>query len=127
MITQEAYLMGRDKEYPPTPDMLFKARSLLVRVNSFFMELGMEVHDKDVSSGYRPGHYNRKAGGTIKSGHLKCEAIDLFDEDRTKTKAILKAPHLLEKYGLYMENPRYAASWVHLDIKIRNKHIFIPY
>lgn len=127
MISREAYLMGREKEYLPTQQMLEDAKTLLSRVHALFADLGIELHDSDVSSGYRPGHYNTAVGGAPKSTHVLCQAIDLKDHTRRLVNAILAAPHLLEKHGLYMEDPKHTKTWCHLDIRPRKKHIFTPY
>lgn len=137
MISRDAYFMGRDKEFPPTPQMESDANTLLLRVEDLCYDLGIELHDEDVGSGYRPGRYNIEAGGSPKSAHLLCLAIDLDDDDMRLQKAILAAPHLLEKHGLYMEDPAYTVEvnivtgkkerWVHLQTRATRKRIFLPY
>lgn len=136
MISLEAYLMGRDKEFPPTAEMLAGANTLLNRVEELFYDLGIELTDDDLSSGYRPGYYNTIAGGSINSTHRLCLGIDLDDDDRNKQKAILGAPQLLDKHGLYMEDPYYTVEvngktekkerWVHLQTRKTRNRVFKP-
>ena len=125
-ISLEAYLMGRDKEYPPTAEMLSGANTLLLRVEALFYDLGIELTDEDLSSGYRPGKYNKAAGGSPRSAHLHCVALDLKDRTRKFRDAILAAPHLLEKHGLYLEDPKHTPTWIHLQTRPTRKRIFIP-
>ena len=127
MISYSAYMMGRDEEFPPTAEMIANARDLLDRVEAFFKDLGILVGDEHLSSGYRPGKHNLAANGASKSPHLNCTGLDLKDPYRKLKTVIFSAPHLLEKHGLYMEDPRYTPTWVHLDTKQRKRRIFIPY
>ncbi len=126
MISLEAYLMGREKEFPPSPDMLLGANSLLQRVESLFYDLGIELTDKDLSSGYRPGHYNTKVGGSPNSAHLHCVAIDLKDPNKNLANKILANPHLLDKHGLYLEDPYYTKTWIHLQTRKTRNRVFKP-
>ncbi len=118
--------MRRDIQYPPTPEMLASANTLLAKIEGLFYDLGIDLNDDDVSSGYRPGHYNKTAGGSAKSSHLLCLALDLKDPNKKLAKAVLAAPHLLEKWGLYLEDPKYTINWLHLQTRATRKRIFIP-
>ena len=138
MISLKAYLMNRDAEFPPTSEMLAGANDLLERVDSFFHDLGIELEDEDVSSGYRPGRYNKAAGGSPKSSHLNCVALDLkkpirealidhfpkwkeaTSEDRRK---LVK---LLDKHKLYLEHLDSTPSWIHLQTRPTKYPIFYP-
>lgn len=126
MIGLKAYLMGRDTLYPPTPDMLADANMLLLKVEGLFYDLGINLDDDDLSSGYRPGHYNTAAGGSPNSSHLKCMALDIKDVGHKLIKKILAAPHLLEKWDLYMEHPSKTPTWLHLQTRPTKKRIFLP-
>jgi uncharacterized protein YcbK (DUF882 family) len=122
MIDLKTYLMGRDKIYTLNEQQKRNAIKLLEKINALFSELKIKV---SLSSGYRPGHFNKAAGGSARSGHLTCEAIDLADLDGSlKEKITLE---LLEKYDLYMENGDYTRSWVHLQTRKTRNRVFNPY
>lgn len=123
MITVSEILMGRHHEYPPTPEMLDNLSTLLVRVNRLRQAYAKPMF---VSSGYRPGHYNKQAGGAKGSAHLDCSAVDFRDRDGKLKKFLLDNTHLLEEFDLYMEDPARTPTWVHLDIKPRKTRIFKP-
>lgn len=124
-VTLSEFLMNRDREYPLTPKLYENATRLLVAVNFLRDRYGKAMV---VSSGYRPGHYNREAGGAPTSPHLTCEAIDIFDRDRNLTEFILDNPQILEELDLYMEDPGHTTTWVHLQTRqVKTKsRIFLP-
>lgn len=126
MISLQAYLMGREAEFPPTPEMLADANSLLQRVESLFYDLGIELTDDDLSSGYRPGRFNVMAGGSANSAHLKCVAIDIKDPNKKFAKAVLQNPQLLDRHGLYLEDPKYCPTWLHLQTRKTRNRVFKP-
>jgi len=115
--------MGREKEYPLTPELEANLSRLLIAVNKLAEKYG---RDMAVSSGYRPGHYNVKAGGSRRSAHLTCEAVDFLDSGRQLTEWILANPAVLQECGLWMEHPDHTPTWVHLDTRPRNNRIFHP-
>jgi uncharacterized protein YcbK (DUF882 family) len=127
MILLADYLMGRDKQYPVNEQQLRNACDLLVRVNSFLLRIG--YFGKTCTSGYRPGHFNKKAGGAARSGHLVCSAIDIEDTDLKLAAEVLRNMDLLEEYGLYLENVSYTKGWVHLQsyAPASGNRVFIPY
>lgn len=98
MITLEQYLMGRDKEYPLSEELLKNATDLLCRVNYLIGRLNIET---TVSSGYRPGHFNTLARGAIKSAHVTCEGIDLKDTYGKIGQLITLRSEMLNKCGLW--------------------------
>lgn len=120
-ISPTEYLMGRDKDYPL--DML-QARNmaeLLARVNWLLATLG---RNDELSSGYRPGHYNKTIGGAKMSTHTLCAGVDLKGQSLG---LYLKAnPGLLDLCGLWLEEPSATPTWTHLDIKSRKNRIFHP-
>ena len=123
MITLQQYLMGREKEYPLSLEQALNAADLLSRVNYLLAKLGIVAN---VSSGYRPGHYNKAAGGAIKSNHLICKAIDLKDSTGIIANTLRNNVKLLEECGLWLENPDRTNGWAHLDTKQRTNRIFNP-
>jgi uncharacterized protein YcbK (DUF882 family) len=121
MITRDEILMGRDKEYKLTPDLEANLQMLLIAVNKLRKLYGKPMH---VSSGWRPGHYNKAAGGAKNSSHLTCEAVDFKDADgKIKDFITLK---ILEDCGLYMEAPHKTPTWCHVQIRPTKNRIFTP-
>jgi len=112
MISRDEILMKRDKEYPLTPTLEANLAKLLVAVNKLRKLYGKPMF---VSSGYRPGHYNAKAGGGKKSAHLSLEAVDFKDADRLLTNFC--TDDILEECGLWMEDPAVATTWTHLQTR----------
>ena len=116
MMTLNEYLMGRDKDFPLDMLQARNAADLLARVNWLFGTL--ELHAK-VSSGYRPSAINKSVKGAKNSAHMSCQAIDLNDPGGMLSAKMLDHLDLLEKCGLYLENPKYTikngAQWTHLQ------------
>lgn len=112
MISRKEILMGRDVEYPLTSDTEDNLNKLLDAVNKLRSLYGIPMK---VSSGYRPGKYNTVVGGAKKSAHCTCEAVDFFDADgKLKT---FCTTQILEKCGLWMEDPKSTKTWCHLQIR----------
>lgn len=125
LISRDEVLMGRDTEYPLTPDLESNLSKLLASLNQFRDIYGIPMV---VSSGYRPGRFNQAAGGARNSAHLTCEACDFHDPDGFLKKYILNNVTLLEQCGLYMESPASTPTWCHLQVRIipSGNRIFIP-
>lgn len=113
-ITRNEILMGRDSEYPLTPELESNLSKLLEALNKFRAIYGKPMN---VSSGYRPGKYNRAAGGASNSSHITCEACDFKDGDWSLKQFVLMRPEILEECGLYMEHPDHTRTWIHLQIR----------
>lgn len=112
MITREEILMKRDAQYPLTPELESNLAKLLVAVNKLRKLYGKPMF---VSSGYRPGHFNVKAGGGKRSAHLSLEAADFADKDRALTNFC--TDDILEECGLWMEDPAIATTWTHVQVR----------
>jgi len=121
MISRDEILMGRDVEFPLTPELETNLSNLLTAVNKLRTLYGKPMI---VNSGYRPGHYNTDAGGAPNSSHEVCEAIDIRDEDNEVKKWI--TVDILEQCGLYQEDPASTISWCHVQIRPTINRIFIP-
>ena len=78
MISRDEILMHRDAEFPLTPELEANLAKLLEAVNKLRALYGQPMY---VSSGYRPGHYNKAAGGAPNSPHPQCQAVDFHDAD----------------------------------------------
>lgn len=114
-LTREQYLMGRDAQYPPIEAVEVEIARLLYRVNRLLAAYGNGP--VSITSGYRPGHYNTRAGGAAKSAHLTGEAVDLADSSGDLKKWIASNPNVLVEYNLYMEAPAATPTWCHLQTR----------
>lgn len=119
MISRDEVLMGREVEYPLTPALENNLKLLLEAVNKLRALYGKPMH---VSSGYRPGAFNKAAGGAPNSSHLQCMAVDFKDADGAIKAWITKS--ILEECGLYMEDPDRTPTWLHVDIRRRKNRVF---
>jgi len=126
-ITRDQYLMNRSGEYPLTPDLETNLENMLLAINKFGKEYYRSTgNNLEVSSGYRPGHYNSRAGGSFKSDHLYCRAVDLKDSLKKIKSYILDNLYILIECGLWLEDPSRTPTWCHLTIKEKSKRIFKP-
>lgn len=121
MISRDEILMGRDVEYPLTPELEVNLARLMTAVNAL---RGLYNAPMYVSSGYRPGKYNKAAGGAPNSCHTECMAIDFHDADGTLKAWITEG--ILEQCGLWQESPAHTPTWLHVDIRPRANRVFIP-
>jgi hypothetical protein len=79
-----------------------------------------------VTSGYRPGRFNKAAGGAPSSAHLSCEACDFADGDGTLAEWCLANLHVLVAEGLWLEDPTHTKGWVHLQTRPVSVRVFKP-
>ena len=113
MISRDEVLMGRDVEYPLTPELEANLDKLLYALNIF-----RELYGKPmvVSSGYRPGHYNSDAHGAKHSNHIICLAADFHDPLGEIDQYItLDNEQILASAGLWREAQASTPGWVHLQ------------
>jgi len=70
-----------------------------------------------VSSGWRPPDINAGTpGAAVKSKHLTCQAIDLYDPDGDLDEWLLDvADTVLRDLGLWLEHPAATKGWAHLQ------------
>ncbi|MEO0271683.1 MAG: D-Ala-D-Ala carboxypeptidase family metallohydrolase [candidate division WOR-3 bacterium] len=124
-ITLDEYLMGRDKVAPLTKEQKTNAQKLLDSVNKLLSFFNKPVK---VSSGYRPAQINKSVGGAAQSAHMTCEAVDLADPNSELARWCLKNLDKIKECGLYLEDPRWTPTWVHLQIRApkSNNTVFIP-
>lgn len=126
-ITMDQLLMrdvdNRASEFPPTVQMLCNGDALLKLINALQELMNVQF---EVSSGYRPGIYNRNAGGATNSPHLSCEAIDIHDRDGMLKHKLQSNMQILEASGLYMESPKSTPTWLHLQTRPTHNRIFLP-
>lgn len=122
MISRDEILMGREVDYPLTPELEANLAALLVAVNKLRALYGKIMI---VNSGYRPGIWNIKAHGATHSAHESCQAVDIADKDNAIKNWI--TTEILEECGLYMESAGWTVSWCHCQIRPTHERIFIPY
>lgn len=130
MISRDEILKGRDRDYPLDAELTTNLDKLLIAVNQIRQAWGKPLI---VTSGYRPGHYNKSARGAKRSAHMTCEAVDFQDGDGSFAAWCLSNLKLLEEAGLYMESPLYTHEppgkrWVHLQTRRppSGNRVFIP-
>ena len=130
MVTRDEVLKGRERDYPLSPELEGNLNKLLDAVNKLRLAYGKPLV---VTSGYRPGHFNKSAKGAKKSAHMTCEAVDFNDPDGEFSKWCLGNLGLLENAGLYMESPIYTHEppgrrWTHLQTRrpASGNRVFIP-
>jgi len=130
MISESDYWKGRDTQYPCSEEVRTNAVITLRKVNTL---LGMAKKDDipcdKCSSGWRPLGINDKTANTAKgSKHISGQAIDVFDPERRLAQWCLDNMLLLGKCALYMEDPRWTPTWVHLQIvpPVSGKRVYIP-
>ena len=111
-VSRDEVLMGRDKEFPLTPELEANLAKLLPAINKFRDIYGKPLK---VSSGYRPGAFNQAAGGAKKSNHMLCLAVDFQDVDGSLKLYCSNNLKVLEECGLYLEDPASTPTWVHLQ------------
>lgn len=122
-ISVAEILMGREKEYPLSVDLIANLTQLMIRINLF-----RYIYDNPltITSGYRPGHYNKDVGGATNSCHMSCEAVDISDGSGELKRYIKNNPTILDRCDLYQEHPDHTPTWVHLDIRKRMNRVFVP-
>lgn len=125
LITRDEVLMGRDKEYPLTPEFEVNLEKLLVSMNMIRIAYGKPMI---VTSGYRPGPYNKSAKGAKLSCHLTCEAADFRDVDGSFAKWCMQNMKHLVAADVYMEEPAHTKGWVHLQVRPTKsgRRVFLP-
>ena len=140
MITQAHYMMGRDVKYADECSESVRANAQVVieRVNRLLDMAAYEgirpgvVNNENscVASGWRPVAINDKTSNAAgHSPHIMGAAIDVRDTGtRLFARWCLRNIGRLQALGLWMEDPRWTPSWVHLQIMPprSGRRIFIP-
>lgn len=140
MITLANYWMGRDTAYAAalTPAIEANAALLLSRVN-LLLEWADEGGVRPaidartgtpVASGWRPPAVNdRTANAGASSKHRTAEGVDLRDHPaREFARWCLRNVDALEEIGLWMEDPRWTPTWVHLQCRPpgSGRRVYVP-
>lgn len=130
MISKDNYFRGRDKEFPDelNEEILGNAARTLDLVNELLERAGRtDIHA--VNSGWRPQSVNDATSNAAKgSRHLTAEAVDLPDVGRGLARWCCDNVDVLVEIGLWMEDPRWTPTWVHLQTcpPGSGHRIFIP-
>ena len=114
MIKVTEILMGRHVEYPLDDALLNNLGRLVIALNRLRGAYGKPMQ---VTSGYRPGHYNKRAGGAEKSAHMTLEACDFADPTGKLDLWCLNNALRLKEWGLYLEHPESTPGWCHVQIR----------
>ena len=125
LISAQEILMGRDAQFPLDDACKKNLAKLLTAVNRFRAFYGKPLV---VSSGYRPGGFNKAAGGAKKSNHMVCLAVDFRDTDGAIDAYCMQHLDILEQCGLYLESPDHTPGWCHLQVVApkSGKRVFLP-
>ena len=128
MLIPDDYWMGRNATHglELTDAIRDNATELLGRVNLLLAwAYGDNVRPAldattgtHIASGWRPAAINdATSNAAAKSKHITGEAIDLRDTGtRDLARWCVKNLDAIEEIGLWMEDPQWTQSWVHLQI-----------
>ncbi len=122
-VSVTEYLMGRIKLKDLSTEQVSNMNTLIPRVNQFLEKF---EEKRAVNSGYRSPEINKSAGGSKKSNHLICAAIDLEDKDSKLYNFARANEALMKKLGLWAEERQ--GGWLHLQIfpPKSDKRFFMP-
>lgn len=140
MIIPADYYMGRDSAYPAdfTPEIEHNVIALLGPVNLLLawaykdgVRPALDPHSgTHIASGWRPRSVNEATRNAAKgSKHITGQAIDLRDTGtRDLARWCLKNIEDVAELGLYMEDPQWTPTWVHLQNVPPGSHrrVFVP-
>ena len=121
MITIDQYWMGRDKTHAAdlTDDIRSNANATVRTINQLLQMAEADgINCDECASGWRPLSINDATANAAKnSKHLKALAMDVRDvAGREFARWCLRNLKKLEALGLWMENPQWTPTWVHLQI-----------
>lgn len=137
-----AYLTASNK-YPErakhkelTPELINNANRLLTKIQELFKELGLDLANFKISSGFRPSEVNSAIPNAAKASlHQRCLAIDIEDDkDQSLAKKMQQCASKRKLKGIWLEAPTATkgkfTNWVHLDISaarvVRDSMEFLP-
>lgn len=132
--------MGRDRDYAAelTPEIARNAAMLMQRVAKLLEAAAAEAVtpgiDRDtgtcIASGWRPKSVNDGiAHASATSLHLSGLGVDLRDtRERALARFCLRNLELLTQLELWMEDPRWTPTWVHLQAGAprSGNRVFVP-
>lgn len=135
VITIAQYFMGRELRFPARCDatIIRNAAETVLRTNQLKQVAaerdGFVFPADEVASGWRPTEINdRTCNAAHSSPHITAQALDTHDPVRAFARWCLKNIAEMERFCLWMEDPRWTPDWVHLQIYApKSGHrVFIP-
>ncbi len=139
VITPLMFYRGRDKMYANqlTSAMRLNADITLSCVNALLFSMWGDgivpelspITLTPVTSGWRPAVINAATpGASVRSLHLTCEAIDLYDPEGVLDDWCMQHTTLLAGHGLYLEHPAATKGWCHLQTRAprSGNRVFYP-
>lgn len=96
-----------------------EAEGVPIQINP---KTGTVVSGKEYG-GFRPQSCPQ---GASRSAHKVGQAVDLYDPIGLLDKCFNSNRQLLEKHGLYMEEPGYTHGWCHLQTRKASRTVFLP-
>lgn len=135
MITIEQYFMGRDKSHAAECNTIIwrNAAETVRRTNQLkqlaAINAGFIFPKDEVASGWRPISINdATSNAALCSPHLFADGLDTRDPERLFARWCLQNLAELEQIGLWMEDPCWTPTWVHLQTHPpkSGKRVFIP-
>ena len=130
MISLQAYWKGRDRQFSGelTDEIRDNAEEMLAKANALLERADMDFIN-GVNSGWRPKSVNdATANSGSHSKHITAEAVDIPDPERKLARWCCDNQDALQDIGLWMEDPRWTPTWVHVQIVPpgSGKRIYIP-
>lgn len=127
MIELAHYFMGHERDHGLLlgPDLRRNAALTIELANKVLIlakGAGVTLEESPrthsiVSSGWRPPAINEATpGAAVRSKHITCQAVDLFDPDGDLDDWLLaSADTVLKDLGLWLEHPAATKGWAHLQ------------
>lgn len=119
-----------------TPILIDNANRFIAIIQEFFEELGLNLENYQISSGFRPSYVNATIGNAAKKSlHQQCLAIDIVDDQHQSLAKLMQQKASLRKLKcIWLESPMSTqgkvTNWVHLDISLtrpkRDSMEFVP-
>ena len=130
MIDAAAFYKGRDTEYASelTEEIRANSENTIAKVNELLERSGFKSIDS-VDSGWRPRAVNAATSNAgAHSNHITGQACDLPDPDRAFATWCVDNLDVLGSIGLWMEDPRWTKTWVHVQTipPKSGRRVYIP-
>jgi hypothetical protein len=133
MITIGDYWMGRNETHFEefTEQIQCNGVATVSVINKLLERASFDgVNHSGVASGWRPASVNHATSNSAAhSKHIDALACDIRDDSgRTLSRWCLRNLAVLEEFDLYMEDPQWTPTWVHLSpIPPKSGHrVYIP-
>lgn len=134
MISIAAFWMNRDSEYAEdwTSEIQYNGAETVRRWNLVLDKFTQKTHlcCDEVASGWRPIAVNSTTSNAgMHSNHITAKACDIRDtQNRDLAQWCLDNQNFLEEIGMWMEDPRWTPTWVHLQTipPASRKRVYVP-